>query len=431
MKSVAIVGAGIAGLTAAYDLTRQGYPTTIYEASSGVGGLASGFRAEGWDWSLERFYHHWFTSDHDVINLIRELGLEDSLLFPRPVTALWYDDGSYPLDSATALLRFPHLGMADKLRTGIVLAYLRVTRDWRRLERHTAHRWLSRFMGQQAYEVLWEPLLIGKFGEEHYRDVSMAWFWARIFKRSPRLGYFAGGFQAFADQLAGRVREQGGDIRLSVPVERIERAGAAGFRILTAEGTSAHDAVISTVPPSLMARLVPDLDADYLKQLGNLQSMGAVVLVLALKQQLIPDIYWLNLPKGKFPFLALVEHTNYMSPQHYGGDHLVYLGDYLPSDHPYFQMTKEEIEDVFLKVLPRFNRGFDRSWVRESWLFRERYAQPVIPVNYSRRIPSVATPIPRLYFASMSQVYPWDRGTNYAVEMGRRVAARLLEEYTS
>jgi len=180
-----------------------------------------------------------------------------------------------------------------------------------------------------------------------------------------------------------------------------------------------------------MARLVPDLDADYLKQLGNLQSMGAVVLVLALKQQLIPDIYWLNLPKGKFPFLALVEHTNYMSPQHYGGDHLVYLGDYLPSDHPYFQMTKEEIEDVFLKVLPRFNRGFDRSWVRESWLFRERYAQPVIPVNYSRRIPSVATPIPRLYFASMSQVYPWDRGTNYAVEMGRRVAARLLEEYTS
>jgi len=426
--NVAVVGAGIAGLTAAYDLTRQGHQATIYESASEVGGLASGFRAEGWDWTLERFYHHWFTSDHDVTELIRELGAGDKLLFSRPITALWHKGSMYALDSPVALLRFPHLSMAEKLRTGMVLAYLRLTRDWRRLERYTAHQWLPRFMGRRPYEVLWEPLLIGKFGKEHYREVNMAWFWARIYKRSPRLGYFVGGFQAFAETLADRVRQQGGKIYLGTAVQRIERTETAALRVVTANGTADYDAVIATVSPASMTRLVPTLPESYLVQLQGLQSMGAVVLILALKQQLVPDVYWLNLPKGEFPFLALVEHTNYMSPRHYGGDHLLYLGDYLPHTHPYFQMTEQELLDLFLEVLPRFNPSFDRSWVRETWLFRERYAQPVVPINYSKQIPSLVTPIPGLYFASMSQVYPWDRGTNYAVEMGRRVAAHVLED---
>ncbi len=420
--NVAIVGAGIAGLTAAYDLTSRGHRVTIFEASAAVGGLASGFRDEGWDWTLERFYHHWFSSDRDVIGLIRELGLADKVMFPRPITAIWYRGGTYALDSPSALLRFPHLSMVDKLRTGMVLAYLRLTRDWRRLERYTAHEWLPRFMGQQAYRVLWEPLLIGKFGEENYREVSMAWFWARIYKRSPKLGYFVGGFQAFADALSDRVRDQGGEIHLTTPAQRIEQTGTGGLRIVTTGSEEQFDAVVATVSPGLMARLAPELPKDYLGQLRKLRSMGAVVMILALKRQLIPDIYWLNLPKGEFPFLALVEHTNYMSPRHYDGDHLVYLGDYLPPTHPYFQMTEQELLQTFLEALPRFNPAFDRSWVRAHWLFRERYAQPVVPVNYSEQIPSLSTPIPGLYFASMSQVYPWDRGTNYAVEMGRRVA---------
>jgi protoporphyrinogen oxidase len=423
--NVAIVGAGIAGLTAAYDLTGQGHRTTVYEASPTVGGLASGFRDETWDWWLERFYHHWFTSDRDVIGLIHELGLADRLLFPRPITAIWHEGGMYALDSPLALLRFPHLNMADKLRTGMVLAFLRYTRFWRQLERHTAHEWLPRFMGRRAYETLWQPLLIGKFSEKHYRDVSMAWFWARIYKRSPRLGYFVGGFQAFADALADRIRERGGNIRLSTAVRRIVRTQEGRLRLEATDGDETFDAVIATVSPSLMTHLAPELPADYLGQLRDLQSMGAVVLVLALRRQLISDVYWLNLPAERFPFLALVEHTNYISPQYYGGDHLVYLGHYLPPEHPYFQMTEDQLLETFLKALPHFNPHFDRSWVRAHWLFRETYAQPVVPVNYSRMIPPLATPIPGLYLASMSQVYPWDRGTNYAVEMGRRVARRV------
>jgi protoporphyrinogen oxidase len=122
-----------------------------------------------------------------------------------------------------------------------------------------------------------------------------------------------------------------------------------------------------------------------------------------------------------------VEHTNYMDISHYGGDHLVYLGDYLPATHRYFQMTKEELEDTFFPTLTKFNPAFDRSWVRKTWLHREAYAQPVVKINHSQNIPAMATPIANLYFASMAQVYPWDRGTNYAVELGKRAAALVLQ----
>jgi len=171
----------------------------------------------------------------------------------------------------------------------------------------------------------------------------------------------------------------------------------------------------------------PALPATYLAQLNALQSMGAVVMVLSLKQQLSEQgYYWHNLPKeAGFPFLAMCEHTNFVSPEHFGGDHLIYCGDYLPPDHEYFRLTEGELLERYAAALPRFNPQFERSWIKQVWLFRETYAQPIPPLHHSQHIPDLRTPLPGLYFASMSQVYPWDRGTNYAVEIGRR-AARLI-----
>jgi protoporphyrinogen oxidase len=156
--------------------------------------------------------------------------------------------------------------------------------------------------------------------------------------------------------------------------------------------------------------------------------MGAVVLVMTLDRPLT-NYYWHNLPKeAGFPFLAMVEHTNFVGPEHYGGDHIIYCGDYLDPNHEYFTLSKEELLKRFLPALVRFNPAFDRSWVRESWLWRTTYAQPVPPVNHSQNIPPIRTPVPGLYFASMSQVYPWDRGTNFAVEIGRKVAGMVMED---
>lgn len=423
--SVGIVGGGIAGLTAAYELTRHGHEVTLFEASETLGGLSSGFRDEAWEWSLDRFYHHIFASDDTIIRFVEEIGFGDALFFPRPLTSIWSKGGTYAFDNPVAVLKFPHLGLLPKFRTGLVILYLRLTRDWKPLEQKTAHQWLPRWMGQQAYQVLWLPLLQGKFIED-YEQVNMAWFWARFHKRTPRLGYFRGGFQAFIDYLAGKVAEQGARIRRGTPVTHIRREGKQLLVESKGEGAS-FDRVVFTAPLRLFPEVVPDLPQAYREGLAGLKTMGALTLVLALRRQITPDVYWLNLPAGEFPFLALVEHTNYVDSAHYGGDHLVYCGHYLPREHRYFAMSKEELLEEFLPGIRRIQPAFERGWIRKTWLFREGDAQPVPHLGHSARIPPLETPVEGLYLATMCQVYPWDRGTNYAVEMGQRVARRIVE----
>jgi protoporphyrinogen oxidase len=438
-----IIGAGITGLTAAYDLTQRGHAVTVYEARSQAGGLAAGFRDEGWDWHLEQFYHHWFASDDDLIGLIEELGASDRLIFRRPTTTLYHRGQLYPLDSpvpwlnlipfaplhrAIRVLQFAPLPLIDRLRAGLVGAYLTLIRDWRPLEGVSAHEWMRRTVGERAYEVLWRPLLVSKFGEAHYQDVNMAWMWARLYKRTASLGYFEGGFQAFIDLLVERMEEQGGAMRFNAGVRGVHGVGD-GLRLALVNGDAKHERVIATCSPDAMLKLTPALQGPYASKLRRLKSMGAVALILALHRPLTDGHYWINLPKGvEIPFMGLVEHTNYISRKRYGGDHLVYCGDYLPPDHPYFRIEKEALLQIYLPGLERINPDFRPDWVRSSWMFRQRYAQPVPGLDHSQNIPALKTPVPGLWMANMSQIYPWDRGSNYAVEIGRRVARRVVEE---
>ena len=431
MKNIAILGAGIGGMAAAYDLRRAGHQVTIYEAADTVGGLASGFKEPHWDWHLEKYYHHWFASDRHILGLIDELGWRDQVLFPRPYTVMYHEGKFYPFDSILTALMFPGLGWGiHKLRFGLVGLYLKLTNRWQRLESFTVDEWMRRWAGDRVYELMWEPLIIGKFGERYARQVNMAWLWARLKARTTRLGTFKGGFQAFADQFANRLREMGVRIHLSTPINHIEPQAAGLLTLATPTNPVQFDQCLVTTSPALLARLAPTLPPEYLNGLLNLKSMGAVVMVLSLKQRLSEEgYYWYNLPKSAgFPFLALVEHTNYLPPEHYGGEHLVYAGDYLETDHEYFGLSQDELLRRFVEVLPRFNPNFTPEWVRKSWLFRTNYAQPVPFVNHSKNIPAIQTPIPGLYFASMSQVYPWDRGTNFAVEIGRKAADIMLGE---
>lgn len=429
-RKIAIIGAGIGGMAAAYDLCRAGHSVTIFEMDDRPGGLATGFKEPHWDWSVEKFYHHWFESDNHMLGLIEELGWRDQVIFPRPFTVMFYKGRFYPFDSIVKMALFPGLGWGlNKIRFGLVGLYLRLTNNWQALEKHTVDAWMRKWAGDRVYELMWEPLMMGKFGERYARQVNMAWLWARIKARSTRLGTFQGGFQAFSDQFAARLQEMGVEIHLSTPVNRVEKAADGGLDLETPNGKQHFDQCLVTTSPALLARLAPELPPDYLAGLLKLKSMGAVVMVLSLTQRLSDEgYYWFNIPKSAgFPFLAVVEHTNFVSPENFGGDHIVYVGDYLEPEHEHFRLSKEELLKRFLPSLTRFNPRFSPDWVRNSWLFRTSYAQPVPEVDHSQNIPSIPTPLPGLYFASMSQVYPWDRGTNFAVEIGRR-AARLMQE---
>lgn len=429
---VAIIGAGFGGMAAAYDLRKAGHEVTIYESADFVGGLASGFKEPGWKWSVEKFYHHWFASDKYMLGLIDELGLRDKVLFPRPLTVMYHEGKFYPFDSPLKMALFPGLGFGiNKVRFGLVGLYLRLTNNWKGMEKYTVDEWMRKWTGDTVYKLMWEPLIIGKFGEKYAKQVNMAWLWARIKARTTRLGTFEGGFQAFAEAFAERLREMDVVIKLSTPVTHIQRNEATGeLELTTADGMEKAEKVLVTLAPGVVAKMVPSLPKDYLEGLLRLKSMGAVVMVLSLKHQLSREgYYWYNIPKSAgFPFLAVVEHTNFVSSENFGGDHIVYVGDYLEPEHEYFRLTQDELLERFAPALKKFNPDFSLEWVKKVWLNRTAYAQPVPLINHSKNIPEIQTPIAGLYFASMSQVYPWDRGTNFAVEIGRRAARLMMGE---
>jgi protoporphyrinogen oxidase len=428
LKNIAIIGAGFGGMAAAYDLSAAGHQVTIFEKENFVGGLASGIKEPHWDWYVEKYYHHWFASDEHMLGLIDELGWSDRVLFPRPYTVVYHQGKFYPFDSYLNALLYPGLGWGlNKIRFGLVGLYLRLTNDWKSLEKTTVEAWMRKWAGEQVYQSMWEPLVVGKFGR-HHKDVNMAWMWARLKARTTRLGTFKGGFQAFADLFAQRLADSGVEIKLGSEITRLLPQEDGGLLLEMPTGTQIFDQCLVTTSPGFLARLAPSLPEEYLGSLLELKSMGAVVMILSLKQQLSEEgYYWFNIPKSAgFPFLALVEHTNYVSKENFGGDHIVYCGDYLDPEHEYFQLSQEQLLERFLPTLSRINSKFSPDWIKKSWLFRTRYAQPVPEVNHSQNIPAIETPLKGLYFASMSQVYPWDRGTNFAVEIGRKAAKLMI-----
>lgn len=421
-KKIVIIGAGFTGLSAGFDLSKK-YDVTIFEKDSRPGGLAIGFKEKRWSWGLEKHYHHIFTSDKAIQKLANSVGIK--ILFNRPKTSLFIQGSVYQLDSPISLLRFPLLSLGDRLRTGLVLSYLKISPFWKNLEGKLAKDFLIKSMGKRSWQILWEPLFKGKFGI-FAKDIPASWFWARIKKRSSSLGYPEGGFQNLSQAVADHIIKQGGRIFYNIGVLSIEKKDDK-FIIKTDGGKEfMFDKVICTLPTPLFIKIVKGLSKEYTDSLAPLSGLGAVNLVLILEKQLLRDgTYWLNINDLKLPFLSVVEHTNFMDKKNYGKDNLVYIGNYLPSSHPYFKKEANELLKEFLPYLQLLNKNFDLSWVKKALIFKAPFAQPLIPLNYSKKLPSIKTPIEGLYLANIQQVYPWDRGTNYAVELGNKVSGMI------
>lgn len=424
---IAIIGAGFTGLTAGLRLAEKGHKVTLFEKESIPGGLAIGFQERGWEWPLEKHYHHIFETDTAIRKLAEDVDLP--FFFRRPNTSSFIGGDILQLDSPAKLLLFSKLSLADRLRMGSVLAYLKYGADWKKLEGETAHAWLQKTMGKKGYQILWEPLIKGKFGS-YYKDISLAWFWARIKARTTQLGYPPGGFQNLADAVVCAIKEKKGKVIYDASVFKIS-SDETGIELFYNQGQlkkNMHfDRVLVTVPNILFASLAPQLPEEYKEQLRSFEWIGAVNMVLQFKEKILPDdVYWLNICDRTYPFISVVEHTNFIDKKHYNGQHIVYVGNYLPHTHPYFRMKADELLKEYDPFLKKIKSDYKDTLINTT-IFKVPFAQPIVTPNFSEKILPIKTPLEHVYLSNMQQVYPWDRGTNFAVDWGERSALAIME----
>ncbi len=431
--SIGVIGGGFAGLTAALRLAQAGHDVTLWEKGR-LGGQAATFEVA--NTRLEIFYHHLFQSDTSIAALAEEVGVGDKLMWLPSNVGYFADGRIYPLNGALDLLKLGCIPFVDRVRLGLVTAYLQKVKDWKKYESVTAHEWLTRALGKRAYDKTLGAQLRAKFGS-YYDRIPMVWFWGKIWlrttsRRSPldqeKLGYFDGSFQVIVDALVQACSDAG---------VKIVRSGLAGVTqspddtwLAQAEDGSASnsvDVMLATVPSNIFQKLAPPLPADYVEKLDALDYEAAVVAILELDRPL-SNVYWLNIADDDLPFTGVIEHTNFIDPAKYDGKRYVYLSKYMEPDHPYFTMTSDEIIDAYLPHLSKINPDFDPSWITNTWVYRERAAQPIIPMRYSERIPDHRTPLKNLYLANTTQIYPEDRGTNYSVRLGNDIAAMIVSD---
>ncbi len=437
--NIGVIGAGAAGLAAAYDLAKKGHKPVVYEASPYVGGQAATFDVGGG--RLEKGYHHLFTSDTHMTSLIEEIGLGHKLNWIESKVGFYHGGKLYDFVSPVDLLKFSPISMVDRVRLGFISLLLQRTKNWRKFEGVTASQWIKKWAGKRNYDVVWGPLLRGKFGDSA-DEVGMAWFWGKIYLRfasrgkgmqKEKLGYPMGSFGEVFEVLADKIRGMGGEVHLSTPVTeiKVEDGRAVGVEMKRKNGDAVFrdfDLIISTTPSYVFPRLVPSLPDEYVRQLTQTKYHAAILVVLVLKHPL-SHIYWLNLSDNEIPFLAVIEQTNFVDKSLYGGKHVAYLSNYLGKENPMYSMSQEELLEEYVPHLQKINPAFERDWIEEYSYHREEAAQPIITTNYSAKIPDMRTPIKELYLANTTQIYPEDRGTNYSVRLGERVSRMVIEDH--
>ena len=424
---ILIIGGGVTGLFAGHELSGRAHHVTVVERDAVPGGLASGFPVNGA--TLERFYHHFFAGHTALFSLLGELGLAGDLVWRRARMGFYHGGTLYPFETPLDLLKFRPLPFLSRVRLGAASLLMKRIKDWRAIESESALSFLRRTTGNEACRVIWEPLLRMKFGGQS-ESVSAAWIWNRIADRrrsskgmrGETLGYLRGGLQRICDAAAQSIVRRGGDVRLGCGVQQLiiengscRGAVAGGARIEA-------DAVICTLPSSQLVRLAPGLPSEYVHALGAIDYQGSLCCVLSLRRRLT-DYYWINISSATIPFVGLIEHTNFIPPEEYGGQHLIYLAKYLERDDPYYTMPEQEIADRFMQSLAAMFPGFDRTRdLNRTWLFRAPNTQPVFKVGYSRIMPEIPTPIRGLFLANTTQIYPESRALNSSVVLARRVA---------
>ena len=428
---VVVIGGGMAGLAAADALRQEGRTVTLLEAGPAVGGLARAIRVAGEP--IEAYYHHVFPQDTETIELAERLGFGGDMEWRHGSMAILHDGRAHRFDSPLDLLRFDPLGLPDRIRVGLATALQVFRPDGETLDRRSARDEARRWFGANAYELLWRPLLEAKFGPLA-DEVVMAWLVARIRQRAgsrraggDKLGYLRGSLGRLAEGYAGVVEASGVELVTSARVASVRREADRWLIEYERDGersTRTATSVVGALAGPVLARIA-ELPADYQAKLAAIPYRGIVCLLLELERPLGPH-YWVNVTdRIGMGCVGIIEHTNFIPAERYGGRSLVYLAHYVGREDAAWSATTDELIEAAEPSLRVLQPAFERSWIREVHDSRDPFAQPVPVVGGPMPSLPIATGSPGLFHASLGHVYPHDRGVSKAIDLGRRVAAEV------
>lgn len=431
---VVIVGAGFAGLTAGLVLARAGKSVCLLDSDAQPGGLAGSFEFRD-GVTIEKFYHHWFNNDDHVPGLVKELGMEGDILTMPSKTGMYFNGRHWRLSTPLDLLRFKPLSFWDRIRLGLLVLKVRRVTDWRSIEHLTIREWLEPLCGKNVYRVVWQPLIENKFSVVA-DQINAVWMWKKLVLRGStrdskggeQLAYFKGGFARLAQAMANEITRLGGEIHYHSPVTGVETEGQRIRAVCTDQRNVAGKQFLFTPAFPIIGDIFKQqVSQSWQEKWQRVKYLGNVCLVLELDRSL-SDTYWINVNDPGFPFVGVIEHTNFDSPANYQGKHIVFLSRYLAKEDPLWRYGDAEYLDFALGHLQRMFPQMQRSWINDYRIWRADYAQPITERGYSSYVPGRETPFANGWIGTMAQIYPEDRGTNYAIREGRVMAQHLLEQ---
>lgn len=420
--NAAVIGAGPMGLACAHELGKRGYQVTIYEADDRIGGMSAAFDFDGLQ--IERYYHFICRPDQQLFDVLAEFGLSERLHWRTTEMGFFYDGKLYDWGRPDCLLRFPHLGLVDKLRYALHVMHTKGIDDWTELDRVEATAWLRRWVGERAYRVLWHKLFDLKFFE-HYDRLSAAWIGTRI-KRvalsrkslfQEELGYLAGGSEALLEAYRARIESFGGNFLLRTPVQRLAVENGRVRGVIVRNELRPAELVVSTVPLKYVPRLAPDLTADEQQRIAAIENIGVVCVLLKLSKP-FTKYFWMNTNDPRLEVPGMIEYTN-LNPLR---EHVLYVPYYMPKTHPKWAWEHSRFIDEVKRYAKIVRPEWDERTLLAAHASRYEFAQTVCSPGFYQKLPPMRTSIKGFVMADTSYYYPEDRSISESIRVGRQLA---------
>ena len=430
-QSWGIVGGGMLGMTLALRLAQRGHLVTLFEGAGQLGGLASAWKLGDVVW--DRHYHVTLLSDTCLRALLSELDLEREIQWVQTKTGFYTDGKLYSMSNTLEFLRFPPLGLWDKLRLGFTIFYASRIRDWESLEQIKVEDWLRQWSGDRTTERIWLPLLRAKLSE-NYKKASAAFIWAIIARmyaarrsgmKKEMFGYVPGGYARILDSLARELEQAGVTIRLNYRAKRVESSSNGVSLIFEGGEQFTFHRTVLTTPGPVAADICPQLSAEEKRKLRGIQYQGIVCVSVLLKKPLA-GYYVTNITDTWVPFTAVIEMSALVDRKHFGGNALVYLPKYVAPNDPLFNKTDQEIREMFLTALAKMYPNFDPADVLSFQISRVRYVFAIPTLNYSRELPAMSTSVSGVHIVNSAHIINGTLNVNETVQLAECTVPELL-----